>query len=165
MQSEQILIETSRTQRAPHFISGSQPAAAVSEEIVLEMQQAVIPGELSWYTVEGAHGAIEMQLDCNDVQQMRYGDAFALLLKTIRELEHAGARLILAEYPDSEETATYARLLREAGFEIEATVPDAIADGVGLQFAVKRLRMVTGNQPASDLFSQRLNEQILQIKH
>lgn len=146
MQSEQILVETSRTPRAPQFVSGSQPSPAVSEEIALEMQHALIPGELGWYTVEGAHGAIEMQLDCNDVQQMRYGDALALLLKTIRELEQAGTRLILAEYPDSEELTTYARLLREAGFEIEATVPDAIADGVALHFAVRRLRAVTGSR-------------------
>ena len=121
------------------FVPGPQPAAGISTEIAHEIHHALIPGELAWYTVEGAHGAVEMQLDCDDVQQMRYGDALALLQKTIRELEQAGARLIVAEYPDSEELVTYARLLREAGFEIEATVPDAIADGVGLHFAVRRL--------------------------
>jgi hypothetical protein len=143
MQPEQLLPDATRT-RAPHFVPGSQTPVTVSTEIAHEIHHALIPGELAWYTVEGAHGAIEMQLDCRDVEQMRYGDALALLLKMIRELEQAGARLIVAEYPDSEELVTYARLLREAGFEIEATVSDAIADGVGLHFAVKRLRAVSG---------------------
>jgi hypothetical protein len=135
---------------------GPQTAVPLSEEIALEIQHALIPGELAWFTVEGAHGTVEMQLDCQDVQQMRYGDALALLQKTIRELKHAGARLIVAEYPDSEELVTYARLLREAGFEIEATVADAIADGVGLHFAVRRLQPITVNrlEPADLVLSR-----------
>lgn len=147
MQSEHILTETSRAPRAPHFVPGSQTPATVSDEIAHEIHHALIPGELAWYTVEGANGAVEMQLDCDDVQQMRYGDALVLLLKTIRQLEQAGARLIVAEYPDSEELVTYARLLREAGFEIEATVSDAIADGIGLHFAVRRLTQQRYSEP------------------
>jgi hypothetical protein len=163
MQPEQLLPDATRT-RAPHFVPGSQTPVTASEEIALEIHHALIPGALAWYTIEGAPGAVEMQLDCEDVEQMRYGDALALLLKTIRELKQAGGRLIVAEYPDSEELVTYARLLREAGFEIEATVHDAIADGIGLHFAVKRLvqpRHVEARaNDSSDFLSQRLTEQI-----
>jgi ABC-type transporter Mla MlaB component len=166
MQPEQLHPDATRI-RAPHFVSGSQTPVTPSEEIALEIHHAVIPGELAWYAIEGAPGAVEMQLDCQDVQQLRYGDALALLLQTIRELKQAGARLIVAEYPDSEELVTYARLLREAGFEIEATVSDAIADGVGLHFAVKRLvqprHAETRVNDSSDFLSQRLTEQIRQI--
>jgi hypothetical protein len=137
----QSVLDSTRV-RAPQFVPASPTSTAVSHDIALEIHDAVIPGELACYAIESAPGAVDLQLS-SDCRPIRYDAALLELLRIGAEMKRAGVRLIVAEYPDCEELATYARLLREAGFEIEAAVPDAIADGIALQLAVKRLRPLT----------------------
>lgn len=62
----------------------------------------------------------------------RHGIARALLALAKAELVAEHARLVVAELPDDESTASMLKLLAAAGFEREGTVPDLYSDGVPL---------------------------------
>ena len=62
----------------------------------------------------------------------RHGIARALLALAKAELVAEHARLVVAELPADESTASMLKLLAAAGFEREGRVPDLYSDGVPL---------------------------------
>lgn len=62
----------------------------------------------------------------------RHGIARALLALAKAELVAEHARIVVAELPDDESTASMIKLLAAAGFEREGVVPDFYRDGVPL---------------------------------
>ena len=62
----------------------------------------------------------------------RHGIARALLALAKAELVAEHARVVVAELPDDDSTASMIKLLAAAGFEREGLVPDFYRDGVPL---------------------------------
>lgn len=62
-----------------------------------------------------------------------------LLDGAIAELRRAGARLVVAEFPDRSDYEPFAALLASRSFRSETLVPDYFADGVGMRVATLRL--------------------------
>jgi hypothetical protein len=66
----------------------------------------------------------------------------------IAALRHAGARMIVAEFPDTRDFQAFATLLASRAFTDEARVPDYFADGVALRIAM--LRLISANTHPSN---------------
>lgn len=61
-----------------------------------------------------------------------------LLNEAIAALRREGARLVVAEFPDSGDYEAFAALLAGRDFRDETLVPDYFADGIGLRIAALR---------------------------
>jgi ribosomal protein S18 acetylase RimI-like enzyme len=90
--------------------------------------------------VGGTEGAGRLHLLVGKVQRASdEEDAGALLVNAALEsLRARGARLVVAELPVVPGLGTMQALLRRAGFEEEALVPDYFGEGVGMAVLVWR---------------------------
>jgi hypothetical protein len=93
---------------------------------------ATVSGVVLFRFVAGAVHAGE--IEC--VAATEPDTARALLDAATAHLQDGGARIIVAEYPGSEDWEAYARLLATAGFVVQATVGDYFSEGVALTIAV-----------------------------